>query len=584
MGLRGLFVLLLLVGALVGVLFLTDEKPKATDTAAMSVLDGRSLGECKRIWWQFPDHQPVEITRTEKGFSMTEPLVDLVSPGYWKQIVDAWTSAQLHSTPIADDEEGRKRAGFAPPALALVIEYPDGRRYDVEVGEPGPLGGTRFLRMHGKIWEAGEAVFESMRVGIDDMRDRSVFRNPPSAVGELRVDRRLPDGKREVIQLARDKTGWRLLAPRPGRADTGPAQRFLTAITTLRVDDFPRGLVRWPEDDPAIVIEVKGALGAETVRLWERDGQVFGRLPGRGDLAFVSDNRQYSQVFVNAFDELRARILFPVANVYQDVVEIVVDPGVGRDKRTRLLRDGIANDWRLVEPVEIPADVTACNDLLQAVNNLQVVEFVDEEGGKAASAVDPRYGLGPTRVSVGVRTEQSKDLTTLWLGAAVERDGTPLVYACRSDEAESVVLVGSKPAEMARRSWLAYCTSKIVRLTVPIEQVVLTRRATAEQRVFQREKDHWVLKGVEGSRDDVGELANDELRDLVGKRAIDVSGDEYRSADWTLDLARSDGDKLISLRIFDRAPDAPLVVQVTTSPVGYEVGPRLDGELRRLWK
>ncbi len=584
MGLRGLFVLLVIVGALVGVLFLTEEKPKAIDTAAMSVLEGRSLADCKRIWWQFADHQPTEITRTEKGFSMTEPLVDLVSPGYWKQIVDTWTSAQLHSTPIADDEEGRKRAGLSPPPLKIVIEYPDGRRFDVEIGEPGPLGGTRFLRVHGKIWEAGEAVFESMRVGIDDMRDRSVFRNPPSAVGELRVDRRLPGGKRETIQLVREKAGWKLLAPRAGRADAGSAQRFLTAIATLRVDDFPRGLVRWPEEDPAIVIDVKGALGNETVRLWERDGQVFGRLPGRADLAFSSDNRQYSQVFVNAFAELRARILFPVVNVYQDVVEIVVDPGVGRGKRIRLLRDGIANDWRLVEPVEIAADVTACNDLLQAVNNLQVVEFVDEEGGKPASATDPKFGLGPTRISIGVRTEQQKDLTTLWLGGEVERDGAPLAYACRADETESVVLVGRMPAEMARRPWLTYCTSKIVHLTVPIEQVVLARRATAEQRVFQRGKDHWTLKGVEGARDDVGELANDELRDLVGKKAVDVSGDEYRAADWTLDLARGDGDKLISLRVFDRAPDAPLVVQVANSPVGYEVGPRLDGELRRLWK
>jgi hypothetical protein len=237
-----------------------------------------------------------------------------------------------------------------------------------------------------------------------------------------------------------------------------------------------------------------------------------------------------------------------------------------------------------VEPLAYPANLTACNEVCQAVNNLHALEFVTDENGGQASADDPRFGLGAGRLQVSVRGEQQKQPIVLWFGAETKRNEFELVYACRADDTKNVVLVPKLPVDHLRRVWTTYCELAVVRLTVPIERLDLKHRTTGESRKFQRDGEHWVLDGKEGARDEVGELANDVLRDLDGKVAVDVRGDAFRAADWTLALSRASGDVLVMLRIFDRGPDQPLVVQKGDAGVGYELGPRVDKELRALWQ
>jgi len=589
MGVRTLAVLLLIVGALVAVLLLTDEKPPQKDVAETSVLDGGSLRDGKRIWWQFHNASPVEVSRAANGgFQMSEPIVDAVSPGYLKQIVDTFDSANMRATPLALDDAGRQKAGLAPPALRVIVELGDGRRFEMEIGAPGPLGATRFLAMHGKIWEASDAIYESLRVGVEDLRDHAVFRNLAQNTNELSVEMVLPSGKRETIHLKMQNGEWWTLAPRKARADPLEAMRFLTSVLTLRVDDFAPGVFALPKEEPAIVIVARGARGEETVKLWNREGSVFGALPNRNNIVFSSNNRQYGQVFENAIDRLRARILVPMASVYEQVLEAVVDPGQGRGDRLRLVRQNAADDWRIVEPIEFAANPTAVNELLQSINNLYAKEFVDGENGAPASADDPRFGLGAgSRLVLTVRGEDQKTPVVLWFGRDVAKDGAEAetAFACRPDDPTGIVQVPKKPVDNLRRSWVEYSSLQIVRLaSVPVEQVVIAHRTKGETRTFANKNGTWVHEETGATRDDVGGLANDVLRDFAGKVAVDTRGDAFRVADWTLVLARANGDALTRLQVFERSADAPLIVRNENAPVGYELTAFLDKQLRELWK
>jgi hypothetical protein len=584
MGLRAIVILLLVVGGLAAVLLLTDQKPPAKDVAELAVLDGRSLKESKRIWWQFEGMAPVEISRTaDGGYGLTEPIVDRASPGYLQQICVAWDSAQMRATPLADDAEGREKAGLEPPALRLLAEFPEGRRIEVEVGAPGPLGTSRFLRRDGKIWEGGEALLESLRVGVDDLRDRMVFQNNPSLARELRVAQLSATGERETLHLERQGDEWRLLAPIEGRADTAAAMRFVTAVLSLRVDDFVPGVVRMPESEPSIVIVARGARGEETVRLWLEQGQVYGQLPGR-NVTFTSDNRQYGAIFQNATEHLRARILVPLGNVYEQLADVVVDPGQGRGDRLRLLRDDEMGAWRLVEPVEFAAAATPCNETVQAINNLHAVEFVAAPDGGPIVAGDARFGLGAGRLQVSVRSHDRQQPIELWFGSEVRKGDLDLVYACRADEPTTVVLVPRIPVDHLRRPWVDYCERALLRLSVVAERIDLARRS-GERRSYRRDGGHWVLDGEPGQHDAVGSFVNDVLRDIDGVRAVDVRGEAFAVADWTLALSRDNGDTLARLRIWDRGADRPLVLQAgDDGPVGFELVPVHDKQLRELWR
>jgi hypothetical protein len=156
---------------------------------------------------------------------------------------------------------------------------------------------------------------------------------------ELKVDQVLASGKRELLHLLRDDKGWLLKSPVEGRADPVAAQRFVTSVLGLRISDFGIGMPRLPERDPELVVNVRGAYGEESVRLWQELGHLYGVLPAR-DVVIACESQVYQQIFTNAADNLRARILLPMGeSTFEELLELVVDPGQGRGERVRLTRE-----------------------------------------------------------------------------------------------------------------------------------------------------------------------------------------------------------------------------------------------------
>ncbi len=579
MGGKATLVLLILVGALVAVLYFTDSKPPARESNETSALDGRSLTDALAVRWQFEARPAVELTRGGDGlFKISEPIVDLASPGYLRQILAAWDSAQLRRTPLLDDEEGRRKTGLLPPALTFRATWADGVTVDLEIGAPSPLGNGRFVRRDGVIWEGGEGLLTSLEVGLDDLRDRSVFRNEPQTCGELVVTQRLPSGKNETLQLVRQGLQWRLEQPVAGRADSDVALSFVEAVLSLRVGDFIHGMIRLPKRDPDLVIVTRGGLGDEQVQLWLEQGQLFGMLPNRDGIAFTSDNRQYTQIFVNAVERIRARILVPLRNVAEDLAEVVVDANGGQGDRLRLLRSSSADEWRLAEPVEFATHPTPVNELVQAINNLHAREFVAGKGSD-----DPAFGLGQGRLAVDVRGFKG-ERATLWIGNEVNRGEDSFVYACRADEPGTVVLVPAPPVEQLRRSFTAYCNRDVVRISTQIERLELQSRA-GQVLVFKHDGKNWVKEGDPEPRNELGGFVNDVLRDLRAERAVDLRDGRFGDPDWLLSLQRGSGDVFAELRLWDRSKAAPLVAQPKgQTAVGFELSDFVAKSLRELWQ
>lgn len=586
MGIRGLAVLLLIASALAAVLWFTDERPSATKVAESPLFEGRSLHDSKRLRWRLHNRAAIELARGRDGrWRLAEPIDDVASAGFLKQILDAWDGAQIRATPLADDAAGRASAGLEPPELLFTAEFADGTAITVELGGPGPLGNTRFVRAFGRIWEGGQALFESLRVGVDDLRERVVFQNAFATAQEVIVDQQRDGGRRETLHVVRRGDDWRLEAPVSGRADAAAAFRFVTAVVGLRVDHFAPGVVRMPEREPRLIVTVRGSFGEESVRLWDEAGQLFGVLPGRG-IVFTSDNNQYNEIFDNAVEALRARILLPMeGTTFDELVEFVVDPGQGRGERLRLVRDAPGADWRLVEPVEFAAATTPCVEAAHALQLLVAREFVDADDGPRPRAQDPRYGLGAGRLVVSVRGARQRALTTLWFGGEAPAGPDAGAYACRADEPDTVVVVPRAHVETLRRPWLHYCALRVLLQNAIVERLDLAH-ADGRSRRYGIDGDHWVREGDPSPRPEVGEFANDELRDLRGVRAVDARGEAFARPDWTLALLRRNGDSLGLLRLWDRADGGPLIAQQgeERSPVAFELPVRVSSELRRLWE
>lgn len=584
MNARVLLVLVLVAVGLGAVLWFTDERPPLQQSASTMVLDGRTLTECVRMRWQFAKRPPVEVARGADGmFMLSEPIVDLASPGYLKNIVDTWDSAEIHAARLADDADGRQVAGLAPPELVFRADFADGKRIEVEVGGPGPLGDTetRFVRRGERIWVGSQALYSSLQVGLDDLRDRRVFRHLPMQAQELMVEQAVPGGKREAMRLKLQDGQWRLVEPIQGRADGATAQRFVIAVLSLTVTDFIAGMVTLPERPPELVVQVRGAHGEENLQLWVERGQVFGQLPGR-NITFNSDNIQYVQAFQNAAESLRARILVPMGDsVAENLAELVVDPGQGRGERMRLVRENAR--WRLHEPVQFAAAPTPCNEAAHALQLLVVREFVSDDGPRPR-ADDPRYGLGPAqRTTVAVRANHEKSTMSLWFGAEFERDGVASVYCCSADEPDTVGLVPKEHVDTLRRAWTEYCDKAVSQQNVTVERLELRHR-DGRQRQFRLANGKWELEGTPGERAEVGDIANDTLRELRGVKALDGRLARFAEPDWRLQLLRANQDLLTELQVWDGGAGQPLVVRGPgAEQVVFELRPLDSKQLRELW-
>ncbi len=586
MGLRALVVLLLLAGGLGAVLWFTDEKPPTNKLAETPVLEGRSVRDCLRLRWQWQNRAPIEIGRGPDGrFQLQEPVMDLVSAARLKPIADSWDSAQMRATPVVDDDDGRQRTGLAPPELVFSVQWADGVRSDIEVGAPGPVGDTRFVRAHGKIWEGPASLLECLKANVDEWREKAVFANAFTPVTEVKVEQTMPAGKRETLHVKMGGGEWRLEAPVQGRADPVAAQRFVTAVLGLYVDYFPAGAIRPPDRPTDLDILVRGGAGEEVIKLWVERGQLLGQLPRRNNLWFTADSLQYAQIFENATSALRARILVPMGDsVVEQMVEMVVDPGQGRGDRLRLRREPGTTDWRLQEPAEFPAAPTPCNEAANAVQLLVAREFVDDTDGKRPRAEDPRFGLQAGRLTLTLRGEKDKVATTLWFGGEVVRGEETLVYCCRADEPDTVVLVQKGHVDTLRRGWLDYGALRVLRQSGGIDRIDIAKPDAA--RTFQIHDDgKWALVGVAGARAEVGDVVQEDLCDLVGQKLVDARGPEFETPSWTVQLMRKNGDRLDLIRIFDRGPERVLVVQAgARGPVAFEVSQRLSDSLREFWK
>ena len=587
MGPRTLLVLLLLALGLGAVLYFTDQKPPVKTLAESPVLDGRSLRDAVHMRWQFPQRQAIEVGRAPDGrLQLKEPIIDIASAGRMEQFVVAWNSAQMQAAKLADDDQGRQQAGLTTPELKFEAAWADGTRIAVDIGGPGPLSDkdTRYMRRDGKIWVASSSLYESLRIGQDDLRERQVFRHAFAQASELKVDQVLPSGKRELLHLLRDDKGWQLKSPVEGRADPVAAQRFVTSVLGLRISDFGIGMPRLPERDPELVVNVRGAYGEESVRLWQELGHLYGVLPAR-DVVIACESQLYQQIFTNAADNLRARILLPMGeSTFEELLELVVDPGQGRGERVRLTRESPSTPWRLVEPVEFETAPTPCNEAAFAVNQLVAREFVRGADGQKPSIADPRFGLDPAqRLTVTVRGGQGIGTSTLWFGSASTLVDEAVLHCCRADEPGTIVLVQKAPVDALQRPWTDYCALRVIQQNAAIERLDLSHR-DGRAASFVLQDGVWARVGKPGPRPEVGEFANDVLRDLFGKRAVDARGAAFAQPDYTVKLMRRNGDELGEIRVFDRAADAPLVVQAVAGPVAFELGTLPSQGLRALWQ
>jgi hypothetical protein len=235
-----------------------------------------------------------------------------------------------------------------------------------------------------------------------EQRDKVFAGVESSKIQELQVT----GSAGETAALRRDGDDWRLTAPVEGRADDSEVSGITSNLESLEiqavVDEEPTDLEQYGLQEPRVRVAFK-ADGDTT----ERRLLLGIRTPTGGDLYARSDDA--TRVFLvpayleTSFDktpfDLRDKTVLRFERDKVDRVEIAH----GKERVALAKADG---DWRLVTPVQAPADSSAVESLVTRLQSAQMrsIAAEDETDLRAYGLVTPAatvtLGAGSARATL----------------------------------------------------------------------------------------------------------------------------------------------------------------------------------------
>jgi Domain of unknown function (DUF4340) len=230
--------------------------------------------------------------------------------------------------------------------------------------------------------------------------------------------------------LKKDKEGWKITEPVAAAAQESEASGIANALTQLEIarviDENPASLVEYGLGAPRVEIQFK-AEGDKALRKL-----VVGQKTPTGANLFAKKNDEkrvftiasfQDQAFNRSTFDLRDKTVVKLDRDKVDHVEVNAD-----NKTLELAKAG--GDWKLVKPLQAPADLGAAEGLIGKVQSAQMKSIVAEN---VVSTDLKKYGLDKPAATVTLSLGSAK--ASLLLGGK-SPDGA--VYA--KDASKPVVM------------------------------------------------------------------------------------------------------------------------------------------------
>lgn len=420
-------------------------------------------------------------------------LIDPVYPAQ-PQAIEPWLLALQSATrriTLSAVDMSQQGAGLAAtglePGVALVQVQHTGGRFHFRLGHRTPVGERVYLQMVGAsdVHVTESALLDLLPATSGDWRDHTFVDLATFPFNRMLVTSSAREFELEYIA---DQQRWRLVRPRPARADAGRIERALQQLQTLRVE-------RFVQDTPGADLEPYGLDEPSlTFSLRMDTNQVFAAQFGR------SPTDQPDLVFARRLDYPNI-VLLPKAALeilaapYTQFLDYrLVDQPVDRANRIEVeaaesfvLERQDTGNWQVTAPHQYPTDPALVQGFLKRFQALRVTEVAKE----VVTDLDlPNYGLAtPSRRYRLLITQpdpappealiQLDFGTNRADGAFVRRADENPVYLTALDE---MLFLPRKAFELRERRLWDFTTNQVERIQIHLQG-----------------RDHALLRGSGGS-------------------------------------------------------------------------------------
>jgi hypothetical protein len=310
---------------------------------------------------------------------------------------------------VEDNAKDLAPYGLDHPSASIEISRPNqpGKPLTLLVGRESPREKDR---VYVRLGDQDDVVLVHSRFLSEIPRDRAAWRGQnvtdinPAAVSAVRVE-----ALDAAFQLRKQAKGWVLTSPTSEPADAALVQSFIEQVDQLQASEFLEpGRVRSPELDPPVM----------WLKLWQSDPNASssGAPDGRPPVASIKIGRHdvlrktvYGQIegddMILALPDRFLSVLPTSHYAYRDRGLLSLSPSavsrltIVREGATFVLEPGgsgsTPNQWKLVRPVEAPADMRVVTQVLAMLANLRAEEFVAD-----LKADEGLYGLAEPAITV----------------------------------------------------------------------------------------------------------------------------------------------------------------------------------------
>lgn len=279
------------------------------------------------------------------------------------------------------------------------------------------------------------------------------------------------------IRLEHTNGGWQLAEPIVYPAQSASVQNLLEALQRLTVTHIvpeeelrkdPNSDENYGIEPPQISVVIQGTLSTNWIS--------FGRRTAPGDQVFVRIIGGVEGIAVVDADVLN---LFPRnAEAWRDTALVDFDrlafdrvtvTNASRNPAVQLERASTNEQWSMTLPLKARADNQQVETALQALDKLQVRQFLPEDPKPDLDA----FGLQTPALTIALGKGTN---TLLALDFGQESTNHPgLIYARRSDQ-NAIVAVSTNALALWRASYEVFRDRHLVRLSGPLKSIEVQAR------------------------------------------------------------------------------------------------------------
>ncbi len=400
MNAKGLSIAVLVLAALCGVLYWSNHRKPAAETAASDLppkILSLNQADIVRLAIREKDKRQLDLSRNDSGaWQIAAPESLAADQDAVSSVIS--TFASLNADRLLDAQASNLASyGLTAPAVELDATLKDHKTKKLLIGDQTPSGSAYYAMVEGdpRLFTVAGYDKSSLDKTASDLRDKRLLTADFDKVSQIELIRSKP-GKAEDITLARNKDAWQILKPGPFRADSSQVEGLIDTLRDARLEtgtpaDDAKNAAAFRSAASFFAAKITGASGTQELQIRKAKNDYYAH--SSVVTGFYKVLSGTSTSLDKSLDDLRNKKLFDFG--YEDPGKIEIHDG---GKNYFLTRSG--SDWW--GPNGKRLDSASVQPLLDKIRSLAASKFPDSGFAKPALEISvlSNDGKRAERVSI----------------------------------------------------------------------------------------------------------------------------------------------------------------------------------------